>query len=91
VSESHLHLTLDQARLLILSVQICQQLDTAALAHTDVQRTAASQIREREGEAGIARLDQALALARDRLPKLQALIAVLIEHVASLEGEQDEK
>jgi hypothetical protein len=49
---------------------------------------AEGQVREREGEAGVARMDQALALARDRLPKLQALIKLLVDHIGALEREQ---
>jgi hypothetical protein len=68
-----------------VAVETCAKLDAAVLTYTDVQRLAEGQIREREGVGGVAGLDQKLAEARDRLPKLRALLDVLIDHLTALE------
>jgi hypothetical protein len=80
-----LHLTRQQTEILRASVQIALKLDTAVLSDPEAQAMAEQQIEEREGVAGVARVDQALACARERLPVLQHLHAMLTAHGEALE------
>ena len=60
------------------------KLDTAVLSDPEAQRLAETQILEREGIAGVARADRALAAARERLPILHSLHTALVEREESL-------
>lgn len=62
-----------EAQVLALAVEMCLRLDSSVLLNEQAQQMAEEVIRAREGESGVARADQALAAARERLPVLRRL------------------
>jgi hypothetical protein len=85
-----LYLNLDETRVLALTVEMCLRLDSSVLLNEDVQKQAEEVIKSREGAAGVARADQVLAKARERLPILRSLQTALAEHGDALERTQRE-
>jgi hypothetical protein len=80
-----LRLTLAETEVLLVAVEIALKLDSAVLSDPEAQRMAEEQILERAGPGEVARVDQALASARDRVPTLHALHSMLAEHREALE------
>jgi hypothetical protein len=83
-----LYLTLDETRVLLVAVEVTMKLDGSALLDQEARQMAEEVVREREGVAGIARVDQALACARSRFPILDGLRTALYEHAQALEKSQ---
>jgi hypothetical protein len=79
-----LYLTRRETQVLLISVQIMMRLDGSVLMDQETRQMAEEVISQREGVAGVARADRALAAARDRLPVLQSLATALAEHSAAL-------
>jgi hypothetical protein len=86
-----MYLNADETRILAVSVGVMIQLDSAVLVDQEAQGMAHEAILERYGMPGVARADQALAAARERLPILRSLRTALEEHGASLERMSDEQ
>jgi hypothetical protein len=80
-----LYLNLDETRVLVVAVDIMLRLDSSVILNEDVQQMAEEVIRAREGMSGVARADQALAAARERVPILRSLRTALVEHGETLE------
>jgi hypothetical protein len=80
-----MYLNSDETRILATSVGVMITLDSAVLVDEEAQGMAHEAILERYGMPGVAREDQALAAARERLPILRSLSTALIEHGAALE------
>jgi hypothetical protein len=80
-----LYLNQRETQVLRIAVEILLQMDGAVINDPELQRMAEQQIRDREGVAGVARADQALMEARERVPVLERLHAALIEHGETLQ------
>jgi hypothetical protein len=80
-----IYLNSDETRILATSVGVMITLDSAVLVDQEAQQMAHEEILQRYGMPGVAREDQALAAARERLPILRSLSTALVEHGAALE------
>lgn len=82
-----IYLDYDEAKVLALAVDLLGRL-SQHMTSDDAAQLATAVIEWKDGEGGVARLDQTLAAARDRLPILSSLQTALAELSIQLERER---
>jgi hypothetical protein len=85
-----IYLNLRETEILAMGVEMMLHLDSSVILNEDYQQQAEELIKAREGLPGMARADQVIAEARERLPVLRSLQTALAEHGMTLERMQGE-
>jgi exonuclease VII small subunit len=81
-----IYLNLEETQVLWIAASLLERM-SSHMVSPQAQELAEAVIVWKEGEGAVARLDQTLAAARERLPVLRSLLTALAELASSLERE----